>query len=83
MLNLLELVISNNLSEYLLDGNFGLELENLRVDLNGNISKTNHPSVFGDKSTHPFITTDFAESQIEIITPQLKSIDNELLKIKK
>lgn len=50
-------------------GNFGLEREALRVNRNGEIAHTDHPSVFGDKLSHPYITTDFAESQVELITP--------------
>ena len=37
---------------------------------------TPHPEVFGDKLTNPVVTTDFSESQIEIITPTFDSIDN-------
>lgn len=50
-------------------GNFGLEREALRVRENGELATTPHPKVFGDKLKHPYITTDFAESQIELITP--------------
>lgn len=57
----------------LLQGNYGIERESLRVDSNGEIAKTNHPDVFGDKISNPYITTDFSESQVEMITPPLKS----------
>lgn len=50
-------------------GHFGLEREALRVSANGHLAMTPHPSIFGDKLKHPYITTDFAESQIELITP--------------
>ena len=39
------------------------------------LSLTPHPEVFGDKLTNPLITTDFSESQIEIITPTFNTID--------
>ncbi|MBA4409473.1 MAG: bifunctional glutamate--cysteine ligase GshA/glutathione synthetase GshB [Bacteroidota bacterium] len=57
-----------------LDGLFGLEKENIRVDHSGNLAQTPHPKVFGNKLKHPFITTDFSESQIEMITPPLPDI---------
>lgn len=72
MNNLISLVGNN--SDCLLKGFFGLEKENIRVNKNGEISQKAHPSVFGDKETNPYITVDFAESQLEIITPTLPSI---------
>ncbi|MDO5516692.1 MAG: bifunctional glutamate--cysteine ligase GshA/glutathione synthetase GshB, partial [Clostridium sp.] len=57
----------------LLQGNYGIERESLRVDSNGEIAKTNHPAVFGDKISNSYITTDFSESQVEMITPPLKN----------
>jgi glutamate--cysteine ligase len=53
----------------LLKGNFGIEREGLRVDFNGKLSKKPHPEVFGEKMYNPYITTDFSESQLELITP--------------
>lgn len=57
-----------------LKGLFGVEKENIRVDKNGVISQTPHPAVFGDKLSHAYITTDFSESQVEMITPPLPSV---------
>ncbi len=53
----------------LLDANFGLEREGLRVTSDGVLSNKPHPSIFGDKKANPYITTDFSESQLEVITP--------------
>jgi glutamate--cysteine ligase len=61
-----------------LNGLFGIEKENIRVDQNGLIAQTPHPVVFGDKLKHPYITTDFSESQVEMITPPLPSISETL-----
>lgn len=58
----------------LLSGNFGFEKEGLRIDSDGKLSITPHPDVFGNKLTNPYITTDFSESQVEIVTPTFKSI---------
>ncbi|WP_297423750.1 bifunctional glutamate--cysteine ligase GshA/glutathione synthetase GshB [Clostridium sp.] len=58
----------------ILKGNFGIERESLRVNDKGELSISKHPSVFGDKVENSYITTDFAESQIEVITPPLQTI---------
>jgi len=57
-----------------LKGLFGVEKENIRVDRHGVIAQTPHPAIFGDKLNHSYITTDFSESQVEMITPPLPSI---------
>lgn len=57
-----------------LEGLFGIEKENIRVDKEGKLSQTPHPAVFGNKLKHPYITTDFSESQIEMRTPPLTDI---------
>ncbi len=47
----------------------GFERECLRVDRNGYLANTSHPASLGAKLTHPWITTDYAESLLEFITP--------------
>lgn len=73
---LIEIIRDHKLENELLKGSWGLEKENLRVTKDGKLSTTPHPKKLGDKLTHPYITTDFSESQIEIITPPMKSIDS-------
>ena len=69
--------IKENLSsEDLNKGSFGIEWEALRVKENGELSLSPHPEIFGDKLTNPYITTDFSESQIEIITPAFDTVDD-------
>ncbi|MCB1107045.1 MAG: bifunctional glutamate--cysteine ligase GshA/glutathione synthetase GshB [Chlamydiia bacterium] len=51
----------------------GLEREALRIDSRGTIAKTPHPKAFGSSLTHPYISTDFAEQQLELNTPPQKS----------
>ena len=53
----------------------GIEREGLRVDSNGTLSAKQHPEVFGSKLSHPMITTDFSESQLELITPVVADLD--------
>jgi len=46
----------------------GIEKESLRVGRNGQLAMTPHPLSLGSALTHPHITTDFSESQLELIT---------------
>jgi len=46
----------------------GLEKESLRVQPDGHLATTPHPRALGSALTHPHITTDFSESQVELIT---------------
>ena len=66
---------SPRLQRLLWKGKFGLEIERLRVDSEGKLALTPHPPGLGNKSEHPYITTDFSESQLEMISPPLDSID--------
>ena len=67
-----------NLSElpflyHLADSKIGLEKEALRVDKNGTISLKMHPTTFGSSLTNKYITTDYSESLIEVVTPPCNS----------
>ncbi len=53
----------------------GLEKEGLRVDSDGTLAATPHPSGLGSALMHPAITTDFSESQLELITGVHADID--------
>lgn len=46
----------------------GIEKEGLRMNPEGYIASSFHPAKLGSKLTHPFITTDYAESLLELIT---------------
>ncbi len=46
----------------------GIEKESLRVGRDGMLSSTPHPAALGSALTHPHITTDFSEAQLELIT---------------
>ena len=56
----------------------GIERETLRIKDNGTIARTPHSDKWGDRSYHPYIQTDFAESQLEFITPP-KSNSQEIM----
>lgn len=46
----------------------GIEKESLRALPTGALAMTPHPRALGSALTHPNITTDFSESQVELIT---------------
>ena len=46
----------------------GIEKESLRSQPNGALALTPHPAALGSALTHPSITTDFSESQLELVT---------------
>jgi glutamate--cysteine ligase len=46
----------------------GVEKESLRAQPSGALALTPHPAALGSALTHPHITTDFSESQIELVT---------------
>jgi len=53
----------------------GIEKESLRAQPNGALALTPHPAALGSALTHPHITTDFSESQVELVTRVHLSID--------
>ena len=62
----------------------GIEKESLRSLPTGGLALTPHPSALGSALTHPRITTDFSESQVELITgvhPDAESCLAELTEI--
>jgi glutamate--cysteine ligase len=46
----------------------GVEKESLRAQPDGTLSQRPHPAALGSALAHPSITTDFCESQLELIT---------------
>jgi len=62
----------------------GVEKESLRSQANGALALTPHPGGLGSALTHPHITTDFSESQLELITgvhADAQSVVDELTRI--
>ncbi|MBD9910188.1 bifunctional glutamate--cysteine ligase GshA/glutathione synthetase GshB [Enterococcus faecium] len=74
MMNFKQLLLHINARPFIDQARFGIEREGQRVDLAGNLAKTDHPAIFGDRSYHPYIQTDFSETQTEMITPVTDSI---------
>ena len=56
----------------------GVEKEGLRVDSTGQLSQKPHPPGLGSALTNSNITTDFSESQLELITPVYQDVETAL-----
>ncbi len=72
--NLLREIVNHDLSGEIFRGRFGVEKENIRVDKEGKLALTPHPEIFGIKAKNPYISADFSESQVEMITPVFDSV---------
>lgn len=69
MSDITEFNVPNWLSSLHLSGmRRGIEKEGLRMRPDGFLATTQHPKKLGSKLTHPFITTDYSESLLELIT---------------
>lgn len=52
----------------------GIEKESLRITPDGHLSQNVHPKALGATLTHPYITTDYSEALLELVTPTYFSI---------
>ncbi|HKX37125.1 MAG TPA: glutamate--cysteine ligase [Burkholderiales bacterium] len=59
----------------------GIEKESLRVRADGALSQQPHPQALGSALTHPNITTDFSEAQLELITGPHRTVEGCLLEL--
>ncbi|RUO28864.1 glutamate--cysteine ligase [Aliidiomarina sedimenti] len=62
--------------------NRGVERETLRITNSGQLAQTMHPQSLGATLTHPLITTDYAESLLEFITPVSRSVRETLTQLR-
>ena len=53
-------------------GKKGIEKENIRVDDTGTIISTEYPLTMGKALTHKFITKDYANAMLELVSPAFK-----------
>ncbi|MGX7245071.1 bifunctional glutamate--cysteine ligase/glutathione synthetase [Enterococcus quebecensis] len=74
-----ELLQQKSVRPYVMAARFGLEKESQRTTFDGQLAVTDHPEVLGNRSYHPYVQTDFSETQMELITPVANSI-NEMLR---
>jgi len=62
----------------------GIEKESLRATSDAKLALTPHPAALGSALTHPHITTDYSEAQLELITGVHDSVEQcleELLRV--
>ena len=74
----LEQLLDNGHQHLLCGGLKGIEKESLRISKDGFIAQTPHPKALGSALTHPYITTDYSEALIELITPPFADIKDTL-----
>ncbi|KAF1304434.1 bifunctional glutamate--cysteine ligase GshA/glutathione synthetase GshB [Candidatus Enterococcus willemsii] len=73
-MNIQALLQKKSVQPYLLKARYGLEKESQRTSLTGELATSDYPSCLGNRTHHPYIQTDFAETQMELITPVTNSI---------
>lgn len=74
----LERLRSAGASERLRGNRIGLEKEGMRASADGHLAMSPHPRALGSALTHPYITTDFSEALLELITPPTSRVDEVL-----
>ena len=77
-MNTKKMMAQEKVKPFLLQARYGIEKESQRVTLDGELVQTDHPAPVGNRSFHPYIQTDFSETQLELITPVTESVDEVL-----
>ena len=77
-MNIQQIIKQHHLELLFQQGSFGIEKESQRVYSDGSIVTSPHPKAFGNRRFHPYIQTDFAESQLELVTPPMKKLEDTL-----
>lgn len=63
-----------NVQPFLRKARYGIERESQRITPEGKLVTTAYPEVLGSRRYHPYIQTDFAETQMELITPVCETV---------
>lgn len=74
----LHALVASGADKLLKTSKMGLEKETLRVSAQGGLAQTAHPQTLGSALTHPYITTDYSEALLELITPPCQNISETL-----
>ena len=77
-MNIQQIIKQHHLELLFQQGSFGIEKESQRVHADGSIVTSLHPKAFGNRRFHPYIQTDFAESQLELVTPPMTKLEDTL-----
>ncbi|WP_182535592.1 bifunctional glutamate--cysteine ligase GshA/glutathione synthetase GshB [Fontibacillus panacisegetis] len=70
-----KILVNDRVKPYLLKARYGVEKESKRVNLSGDLAKTDHPKSISPRDDHPYIQRDFSELQMEIITPVTDTLE--------
>jgi len=70
-----DIIKNHQLQSLFIEGNFGIEKEGLRTDMEEKLAMTDHPYTLGSRLYHPYMMTDFSEAQPELITPVRPSLE--------
>ncbi|QII82653.1 bifunctional glutamate--cysteine ligase GshA/glutathione synthetase GshB [Jeotgalibaca arthritidis] len=73
-MNIKTIIKDNKFENLFTKAIFGVEKESQRILRDGTITESEHPHLFGNRTFHPYIQTDFAESQLELVTPPVESV---------
>lgn len=68
-----------NIWSHLFFGQFGIEKETVRTNFDGHLARSPHK--FAIDPFNPYITRDFGEAQLELITPPLPTIQDALTRL--
>ena len=71
-----KILVNDRVKPYLLKARYGIEKESQRVDLSGNLAKTDQPKSIALRDDHPYIQRDFSETQMELITPVTETLED-------
>lgn len=74
-LHLGQIIATNNLYKELIGGKFGIELEAHRVSKTGRLSRIDHSAKLGSRRMHPYLQTDYSETQAELVTEPVNSFE--------
>ena len=74
-LHLGQIIATNNLYKDLIGGKFGIELEAHRVSKAGRLSRIDHSAKLGSRRMHPYLQTDYSETQAELVTEPVDSFE--------
>lgn len=73
-----QIIKTNELFNLFKQVNIGIEREALRTKENYKLALTDAPKPLGKRAIHPYLVTDFSESQPELITPAVPSVQETL-----
>ena len=78
MKNIKQMLASETIKPLFKEFRIGLEKESQRITPDGSLAKTDHPKKLASRDVHPYIQTDFSETQMEFITPVFDSSEETL-----